>query len=142
MDEKTLKLQAVMKDEAFVKSLAEAESVEQVQSLLEGKDISMSAEEIEAVKEVILHAEENGIDAEMLERIQNGELSEEDLEGVAGGLSDKAEKAIICGISVAAIAIVGLGSYALGYNKSYNENTMAGQIKEGVKTVVQAVSRW
>ena len=71
------RIKEVFSDEAFVKELLSKETPEEVQELLEDKDIEMSIGEIEKAKEMILKKLEDP-DAEL-------ELSDEDLEDVAGG---------------------------------------------------------
>ena len=71
------RIKEVFSDEAFVEKILSTETPEEVQELLEDKDIEMSIGEIEKAKEMILKKLEDP-DAEL-------ELSDEDLEDVAGG---------------------------------------------------------
>ena len=69
------RIKEVFADEAFVKELLSTETPEEVQELLEDKDIEMSIGEIEKAKEMILKKLED----------PDAELSDEDLEDVSGG---------------------------------------------------------
>ena len=75
MDENRIK--EVFSDEAFVKSLLELETPEDVQKALKGKDIEVGVEEILQLRDALLKA------AEMAQ--SGGELSVEDLDEAAGG---------------------------------------------------------
>ena len=71
MDEK--KIQEVFSDEAFVTTLFEAETAEEVQALVKEKGLEISLEEIEAIKS-------------QLAKVNSGEgLSADELDDVAGG---------------------------------------------------------
>jgi len=71
-DELKAKMEEAVKDEAFVNQLAEAENAEEAQKLFESKGISLSLEEVEAIANQLKSA--------------NGELSDDALENVSGGL--------------------------------------------------------
>ena len=85
------KLKEVFSDEAFVKSLFELESVGEVQAALKEKGIEFSEEEILSIRDFLLKVEEGDITKEQLEKwtvqLEDGELSEEVLEIVAGGIA-------------------------------------------------------
>ncbi len=66
------KMKEVFSDEQFVKSLLELETPEEVQKVLAEKEIDVTEEEIVKAREILI-------------RYNNGELSEEELENVAGG---------------------------------------------------------
>ena len=66
------KIKEVFSDEKFVKSLMELETPEEVQKALAEKDIDLSIDEIKKV-------------AELLQKKAEGELSDANLENVAGG---------------------------------------------------------
>ena len=84
------KLKEVFSDEAFVKSLFELESAGEVQAALKEKGIEFSEEEIISIRDFLLKVEESDITKEQLEKwtvqLEDGELSEEELENVAGGI--------------------------------------------------------
>ena len=82
------KIKEVFSDEEFVKSLVAMETPEEVQKALAEKGIDLSIDEIKAV-------------AELLEKRANGELTDEDLENVAGGLG-AITALVIYGVSMAA----------------------------------------
>ena len=81
------KIKEVFSDEKFVKSLMELETPEEVQKALAEKDIDLSIDEIKAA-------------AKLLEKRANGELADEDLETVAGGMGLIAGLAIVQGICI------------------------------------------
>ena len=86
MNERNEQIKKVLSDEAFVKTLLEAENEEAVQKMLADKGVDMSLTEIEIMSELIEGLQDGKISAEQLEQLsKNGELSEEDLETAAGG---------------------------------------------------------
>ena len=87
----------VFADEGFVKSLFAMETPEEVQTALRGKDVELSVEEIIKIKNMIVKKMESG-----------EELSEEELEGVAGGFLDFGLSA------VAIISIIGIAGLLAG----------------------------
>lgn len=68
-------IQAVFQDETFVKGLFELETPEEVQAALRGRDVEVSVDEIRQVRELLVKRMEKG-----------EELTDEELEGVAGGV--------------------------------------------------------
>lgn len=84
------KIKEVFSDEAFVKNLFELESAGEVQAALKEKGIEFSEEEIISIRDFLLKVEESDITKEQLEKwtvqLEDGELSEEELENVAGGI--------------------------------------------------------
>ncbi|NPV91236.1 MAG: hypothetical protein HPY50_10755 [Firmicutes bacterium] len=78
------KVQEVFSDEAFVKNLLALETPGEVQAALQNKGVDLAVEDIVKIKDVIVKRQNAG-----------GELSDEDLEGVAGGtLGDKVGESI------------------------------------------------
>lgn len=71
-----LQLREVFSDENFVKELVALETPEEVQARLKEKNVDLSMEQIEMLRE-------------KLGKQQDGELSEDDLEEVAGGLVEE-----------------------------------------------------
>ena len=74
------RIKEVFSDEAFVKELFSRETPEEAQELLAEKDIDVSIEELVKLKDLIiakLQAAESG---------ESAELTEEELEDVAGGV--------------------------------------------------------
>jgi lactobin A/cerein 7B family class IIb bacteriocin len=71
------RIKEVFSDKAFVEELISTHEPEKIQALLESKDIEMSIAEIEKFKDAVMKKMENP-DAAL-------ELSDEDLEDVAGG---------------------------------------------------------
>ena len=91
------KLEAVLKDEEFFKSLLEIDSAEEVKTALAEKDIDMSIEEIQQVKDALIKISETG----------NSELSEDDLADVSGGCACLAI-GIICSVVGLGLTVAGL----------------------------------
>ena len=91
----TEKMKEIFSDEAFVKSLFELESAAEVQAALKEKGVELSEEQIVGIRELLLKVESGEISVAQLE---NGELSEETLEQVAGGLAGTTILAIYLGI--------------------------------------------
>ena len=85
------KIREVFSDEKFVKSLMELETPEEVQKALAEKDIDLSVEDIKKI-------------AELLQKKADGELSDDELESVAGG-------GICLGIAVVVYATFGAAFY-------------------------------
>ena len=85
------KMKEVFSDEAFVKGLFELESAAEVQAALKEKGIEFSEEEIISIRDFLLKVEKGDITKEQLEKwtvqLEDGELSEEELEIVAGGIA-------------------------------------------------------
>ena len=84
------KLKEVFSEEAFVKSLFEMKTTAEMQEALNNKGIQMSDEEITALHTFFAKVKSGEISREQLAQwsklAENGELSEEMLEQVAGGL--------------------------------------------------------
>lgn len=70
-EEMKLRLEEALKEETFVKALAEAETPEDAQKIFAGKGIDISLEEINAIAKQFPN--------------DNGELNENELETVSGG---------------------------------------------------------
>ena len=88
------RIKEVFSDEAFVKELLSTETPEEVQAMLEDNDIEVSIAEIVKLREMIIKKAEN----------PDAELSDEDLEDVAGGclwIAIPIAIGIIAGICVA-----------------------------------------
>jgi len=83
------KIKEIFADEAFVSSILEMETPEEVQKALADKGLDLSVDEINTIKES-LSAEE-------------GELSDEQLEDVSGG----SITAVICGLIIGGAALAG-----------------------------------
>jgi len=78
MGEKLTKLKAKIEaDNSFEEKLFGLETAEQVQSFLKEEGLDFSLEEINELGDVLV---------KVLEKSQNGELSDTDLEEVAGGV--------------------------------------------------------
>ena len=83
------KMKKVFSDEAFVKALFEMETVTEMRQALSSKGIQMSDEEVAGIRDFFDKVKRGEISREQLEKwsvqAENGELSEEMLEQVAGG---------------------------------------------------------
>ena len=84
------KLEEVLKDEGFVKSLLEMENPEDVQTALAEKDIEVTLEELASARDLLSKYGEKG-----------SELSEDELEEVSGG--------VITGIIICVCVALGAG---------------------------------
>ena len=76
MEEKQMKLDELFEDDAFVDAVCAADSSEEAQKLFAEKGLELTLEEVESLGQSIGKAALS----------ENGELSEEDLDSVAGGL--------------------------------------------------------
>ena len=83
------KLQEAFSDKAYVESIVKMSAEDAAKSLRE-KGVEVTAQDLVAVRDFILEHKES---------LQNGELSEDALAGVAGGMSD-AFKAVLCTSSI------------------------------------------
>ena len=79
------KLQEVLADEAFVKELLNIEKPEDVQIALEKKDIELTLDEICQISEFLKKIQNGEVSQEQLQSMSDGELSEDELEEVSGG---------------------------------------------------------
>ena len=79
------KLQEVLSDEAFAKELLSMEKPEEVQIALEKKGVEMSLDEIHQIGELMRKVQNGEVTKEQVQSIADGELSEDELEEVAGG---------------------------------------------------------
>ena len=96
------KIKEIFADEAFVKGLFELETAAEVRVALKEKGVEMSEEEILGIRDLLIKVESGEISAEQAEQwskqAESGELSEELLEQVAGGLAGTTILAIYLGI--------------------------------------------
>ena len=101
-------------DEAFVKSLFELETVAEVQAALKEKGIELSEEEILGIREFLIKVESGEITQEQLEiwqqQAKDGELSDEALEQVTGGIA----VGLLVGLIITGLAVDGLFLAAVG----------------------------
>ena len=103
------KIKKIFADEAFVKDLFELETAAEVQAALKEKGVEMSEEEILAVRDLLAKMESGEITVEQAEQwskqAESGELSDEMLEQVAGGLAGTTILAIYVGVFVGGQAL-------------------------------------
>ena len=109
MNEATIR--EVFSDEVFVKGLFALETPVEVQQALRQKDINLSVDEIVKARELLLKRLETG-----------AELSEEELEGVAGGV---VFECVVGGLFVGAL-IIGLIAGAGAVGGAYIVNNKTG----------------
>ena len=102
------KFNKLMEDEKFVKEFLGQESQTDVQKFLAKNDIEMSIEEINEFGKTL---------DDLVGKNQNGELSEADLESVAGGF-------FITGITTVAVAkcLIAVGGAGLAIYKWYKSS--------------------
>lgn len=96
------KIKEVFSDEAFVKELFTKETPEEVQALLETKGIELSIDEIVKVREIL---------AKKVALAQSGEeyeLSDQDLEDVAGGIIDPLS-ILVATVCIVNVVMIGVG---------------------------------
>jgi len=119
------KIKEVFSDEAFVKSLLELDTPEEVQAALAEKDIDLTVEQIMQMRELLVKVQSGEISPEQLEAVQkhseDGELDEESLEQVAGGLFIADDVAVLIGIGI----VTGLA--ALGAAGTYTHGITGGR---------------
>lgn len=85
------KIEEVFSDEVFVTSLLKMDTAEEVQAALQEKGLVFSVQEICQIRDGLI-------------AYANGELSESDLDQVAGGLAITTLFAIVCG-AISAICV-------------------------------------
>ena len=94
------RIKEIFADEEFVKELFSKETPEEVQALLAEKDIDVSIEELVAIKNIIDKKLQAAADGE------DGEICDDDLENVAGGVLLTFTGFVL--ITVAVPAVLGL----------------------------------
>ena len=103
MEEKLKQLQAKLEaDVNLVEKIFNQETPEQVQAVLKEEGLEFSLEEINQLKEFVVKALEKTSEAD-------GELSDEDLEDVAGGIVFTAA-GVAAGAAVAGAVIAGISA--------------------------------
>ena len=84
------RVKEVFADEAFAKSVFELETASEIQAALKEKGIELSEEEITSIQDVLMKVKNGEVAKEQIEKwsvqLENGELSEEALELVSGGI--------------------------------------------------------
>ena len=114
-----VKMKKIFSDEKFVKSLFEMETAAEVQAALKEKEIELTEEEILSIRDLLVKMDNGELPQEQMEKLQvmtgSGELSEEELENIAGGsvtlmlVTALGGIAIKVGLGTAAGIAVGLG---------------------------------
>jgi len=115
----TERIKEIFSDKEFVLSLMEMKSAEEAQVLLEQKGMELTVEQVEKVQELFLKVKNGEITPQQLESMrrhaEDGELSEDDLENVAGGvfvLDDIVHIALVALVVVGVIALIGYTAIA------------------------------
>ena len=84
------RVKEVFADEAFAKSVFELETASEIQAALKEKGIELSEEEITSIQDALMKVKTGEVTKEQIEKwsvqLENGELSEETLELVSGGM--------------------------------------------------------
>ena len=97
------KIKAVFSDEAFVKALSKLNTAAEVQAAMKEKSVELSEEESAAILDLILKVKNGEITREQLRQAEEGELDDEQLETVSGGIAHA-----IVGIGTAIFLIAAL----------------------------------
>ena len=87
-------IKEIFSDEAFLKSLSEMETAEEVQAALKEKGLDLSIDDILKIQKTLTSQE-------------NGELSEDEMENVAGGFAISATVMAILGVCGATASVGG-----------------------------------
>ena len=123
--EKEKMISEAMKDVEFAKKIIGIQSPEEMQKAFATKEIELSLEEAQAIISTIKKLAKN----------ESGELSEDDLEGVAGGIDlEKIEK-----ISIATAAALGTMVAALTLNGALLFDSGSATIKEGAYPILDKI---
>ena len=117
MDQMNQKIKEVFSDEAYVKEFLAFETPEEAQASLEEKGIEVSVEDLNQV-------------ADMLNKLSEGELTEEELVEITGGEACCIAAGITFAIATALTVIPIVGDH------------WGSQIKSGVRTAVSAVKNF
>ncbi len=104
-NEKIAKVKEIFADKDFVAKVMEMETAEEVQAAVKAQGVELTLEEIEATKAEL---------ANQLENPDSDEISDEQLENVAGGF---AVTTIVCAAIIGAGAIGGIASLAKGVHE-------------------------
>ena len=106
------KLKEVFADEAFVEGLLQLESAAEVQEALKEKDIEMTEDDIISLRDIMVKVESGEVSEEQMEswaaQAEEGEIPEEMLELVSGGIVISTAAAIAWGIGYAICAVTGV----------------------------------
>lgn len=105
-------LKEVFADEAFVEGLLQLESAVEVQEALKEKDIEMTEDDIISLRDIMVKVESGEVSEEQMEswaaQAEEGEIPEEMLELVSGGIVISTAAAIAWGIGYAVCAVTGV----------------------------------
>ncbi|MBR3631193.1 MAG: Nif11-like leader peptide family natural product precursor [Mogibacterium sp.] len=102
----------VFSDEAFMKELLAADSAESAQKMLEDKGVNMSIDEITQLGEYAEKVISGEITAEEIQAQESDELSDDDLENVAGGFAITAACVAVGGFLLKMGVAAGVGAVA------------------------------
>lgn len=105
------KIKEVLNDKEYVESLLKLETPQQVQESLASKGVDLTVEQINEIKDLIIRYQEDNLtdlEKQELKNVQDGELSDDQLEAVSGG--SIVIGLILVGVIAAEVGIVvGLG---------------------------------
>ncbi|MBR3629570.1 MAG: hypothetical protein IKN55_03765 [Oscillospiraceae bacterium] len=114
MNKKAEQIKALFADKDFVIAALDAENETAVQELFSDNGVEISTDEIDQIRNLMMAVAEGKVTEEQIRSLSEneGELSEEALEQVAGG----DWKAAVAAIGILAIPITGLTIGILEYN--------------------------
>ena len=127
MDNRTEKMQELMKNEEFVKKLITIENPEDVQVYFEDNGLEMTLDEVKELGTMLGKVVKGEVTAEQLEKSADGELSEDELKNVAGG------SLVAAGITILVGTALGAGGLTYAFNEDFQET---------VNNVVDALFSW
>ena len=104
-NEKIAKVKEIFADKDFVAKVLAMETAEEVQAAVKAQGVELTIEEIEATKAELVN---------QLENKDSDEVSDEQLENVAGGF---AVTTIVCAAIIGAGAVGGLATLAKGVHE-------------------------
>lgn len=88
MDQNMENFGKVLEDKEFVQQLFAADDVTDVQKMLEERGVELTVDQIESLGDLLIKMESGEIKPETLQSFSEGELSDDDLEEVAGGFGE------------------------------------------------------
>ena len=80
------KIKEVLQDKDFVNQLVAMDKPEDVQAALDERGVELTLDEIKQIGETIRKVQSGEISQEQAQKAADGELSEDELEGVSGGI--------------------------------------------------------
>ena len=110
------KIRAIASDEAFIKELLNKETPEEAQAMLAEREIDLCLEDIVKMRAII---------EKKMEQAQAGEeITDDDLEDVAGGCVDPFSVILLVGM---------VGAIVVGFTPLLINNTVEGGFRQGCR---------